>query len=334
MTEERAIEVFVGTAEKYLGYKEKATNADLDSFEGNSGRGNWNRFARDVDQYTDWMNGRKNGYEWCSMAVSGWALEAFGYPLAREILRQPKRSLAASCGYAANYYKNAGAYYKTPKKGDQVFFRNAGGICHTGVVDQVGDSWVETVEGNSSNMVMRHVYNLGDSYIDGYGRPNWKLAESLPDPDEQPETQQSTKPASHPQIKFGSNGKAVKELQEKLMQLGYKLPLYGADGDFGAETQKAVLAFQKAVFPNDPNEWDGVVGPKTWAKLDELSAAFTDNQLTSDENGRYIIYTVKKGDTLTKIAAAHRTSVQSLAFLNGIKNPSLIQIGQKIKIPV
>lgn len=332
MTEERAIEAFVGTAEKYLGYKEKATNANLDSFEGNAGRGNWNRFARDVDQYTDWMNGRKNGYEWCSMAVSGWALEAFGYPLAREILRQPKRSLAASCGYAANYYKNAGAYYKTPKKGDQVFFRNAGGICHTGVVDQVGDSWVETVEGNSSNMVMRHVYNLGDSYIDGYGRPNWKLAEPLPDPED--EQKPGPKPVQHPQIRYGSNGKAVEELQSKLVQLGYDLGKYGLDkngidGDFGAATEKAVRAFQAA----NKLEVDGIVGPKTWAKLDELSAASTANQPVKDLEGSYIIYTVKKGDTLTKIAQAHRTSTQTLKFLNNIKNANLIQIGQKIKIP-
>ena len=42
----------------------------------------------------------------------------------------------------------------------------------------------------------------------------------------------------------GSKGEAVKELQEDLLALGYKLPKYGADGDFGSETQAAVRAFQ------------------------------------------------------------------------------------------
>ena len=37
----------------------------------------------------------------------------------------------------------------------------------------------------------------------------------------------------------------VKELQNDLLKLGYSLPNYGADGDFGSETVKAVKAFQK-----------------------------------------------------------------------------------------
>ena len=42
----------------------------------------------------------------------------------------------------------------------------------------------------------------------------------------------------------GVKGDAVKALQENLLHLGYKLPRYGADGDFGTETQDAVMAFQ------------------------------------------------------------------------------------------
>ena len=44
----------------------------------------------------------------------------------------------------------------------------------------------------------------------------------------------------------GSKGDDVKELQNTLLKLGYALPKYGADGDFGSETQKAVAAFQAA----------------------------------------------------------------------------------------
>lgn len=43
----------------------------------------------------------------------------------------------------------------------------------------------------------------------------------------------------------GSKGDAVKRLQQNLMKLGYKLPKYGDDGDFGTETYDAVVQFQK-----------------------------------------------------------------------------------------
>ena len=44
----------------------------------------------------------------------------------------------------------------------------------------------------------------------------------------------------------GSRGADVVQLQRALMALGYSLPKYGADGDFGQETERAVEAFQKA----------------------------------------------------------------------------------------
>ena len=43
-------------------------------------------------------------------------------------------------------------------------------------------------------------------------------------------------------------------------------------------------------------------------------------------------YTVKKGDTLSKIAAANGTTVSALASLNNIKNVNLIYVGQVLKL--
>lgn len=45
------------------------------------------------------------------------------------------------------------------------------------------------------------------------------------------------------------------------------------------------------------------------------------------------VYTVKKGDTLSQIAAKYGTTYQAIAAYNGIKNPNAIRVGQKIKIP-
>ena len=45
------------------------------------------------------------------------------------------------------------------------------------------------------------------------------------------------------------------------------------------------------------------------------------------------VYTVQSGDTLSGIAAKYGTTYQKLASYNGIANPNVISVGQKIKIP-
>lgn len=44
-------------------------------------------------------------------------------------------------------------------------------------------------------------------------------------------------------------------------------------------------------------------------------------------------YTVKSGDTLSAIASKYNTTYQKLAEYNNIPNPSIIYVGQKIRIP-
>lgn len=56
-------------------------------------------------------------------------------------------------------------------------------------------------------------------------------------------------------------------------------------------------------------------------------------EVKKDENVSETVYTVKKGDTLSKIASKYGTTYQVLAEYNGIKNPNVISVGQKIKIP-
>ena len=66
-----------------------------------------------------------------------------------------------------------------------------------------------------------------------------------------------------PLLKKGSKGDSVKALQILLIGNGYSCGNYGADGDFGAATHKAVCDYQNA----NGLEADGAVGPKTWEKL-------------------------------------------------------------------
>ena len=71
------------------------------------------------------------------------------------------------------------------------------------------------------------------------------------------------KPPDLPVLRKGSEGSDVKDMQKLLLSYGQKLPKYGADGDFGTETEKAVKAFQKA----RGLDTDGVCGPLTWTAL-------------------------------------------------------------------
>ena len=64
-----------------------------------------------------------------------------------------------------------------------------------------------------------------------------------------------------PSLRRGDSGPRVRELQERLSELGYWLET--PDGSFGALTQQAVYALQKAAGIRR----DGVVGPKTTRAL-------------------------------------------------------------------
>ena len=43
-------------------------------------------------------------------------------------------------------------------------------------------------------------------------------------------------------------------------------------------------------------------------------------------------HTVRKGDTLSKIAVQYHTSVNTLCRLNGIKQTTTLQIGRKLRV--
>jgi hypothetical protein len=59
-----------------------------------------------------------------------------------------------------------------PAPGDVLFFDwdRDGTVQHVGIVERVADGRVETIEGNSGNMVARRSYELADPRIDGWLR--------------------------------------------------------------------------------------------------------------------------------------------------------------------
>ena len=123
--------------------------------EGNSG-----------DTYWSWY-GFGSRVEWCACFVS-WCGEQCGY-LESGVL--PKFSL---CSDGARWFQTKGQFQDgsyVPAAGDIIFFdwKNDGTIDHVGIVENVADGVVHTVEGNSKDKVARRSYPLGDSRIYGYG---------------------------------------------------------------------------------------------------------------------------------------------------------------------
>lgn len=211
-------------AEAEVGYLEKETNNNLDNKTTNAGDENYTKYARDFDtKYTDFYNGKKNGFAWCDIFVDWCFVTAFGVTKALELLGQPKKSCGAGCTFSAKYFKNIGCFYTTPEIGDQIFFKDSkGDPCHTGIVCEVTADKVYTIEGNTSSengvvanggTVAKKSYDLNNSRIYGYGRPKY---------DAEP-------------VKATTN--KVKEWQNAAIKDGYKFPKYGADGEWGSECE-------------------------------------------------------------------------------------------------
>ena len=160
--------------------------------------------------------------------------------------------------YKANACPDAsanGMFAQSIEKGDIASMPDVPGLMvrfngHTGVY--VGGGRVIEARGFNYGVVeteidrrpWTHWYRLPGLIYEGAARP----AEYLP---------------GNRILRRGLRGGDVKRAQEMLMALGYALPLFGADGDYGAETEKAVRAFQKAA----NLVVDGLCGPKTIAAL-------------------------------------------------------------------
>ena len=69
---------------------------------------------------------------------------------------------------------------------------------------------------------------------------------------------------SHPVLRRGSTGNAVRRVQKRLTLAGYDTG--GVDGIFGSATEAGVKALQRASGLDD----DGIVGPQTWNAIDSL----------------------------------------------------------------
>ena len=67
-------------------------------------------------------------------------------------------------------------------------------------------------------------------------------------------------------------------------------------------------------------------------ELEKVSGGCQYQNGTYTNYGNYIVYTVAPGDVLSGIAQRFGVSYMQIAQWNGIKNPDIISIGQKLTI--
>ena len=143
-------------------------------------------------------------------------------------------------------------------------------------MEEVNGSQVTTIEGNAGDGVARRTYQLGDSKIHGFGRPDWSLVTSVPESGtgSQDAAPAQQKPAvcckvELPELREGDTGTPVERLQTLLIGRSYYCGgrRYNGreqpDGEFGPATAVAVRDLQLAAGINQ----DGVVGSDTWSAL-------------------------------------------------------------------
>ncbi len=259
----------VAIAMAEIGYKEKASNSGLDEKTANAGSNNWTKYARDLAA-AGYYNGNKNGFAWCDVFVDWVFFKAYGAVEGQRVQCQTG-PYGAGCVFSARYYQQKGRYDKTPKVGDQVFFQTGGEIGHTGIVVEVTDSAVVTVEGNTSNQVKKNTYSRSSSYIAGYGHPLYDEDDAVP---AAVLSGEDAPPLAGcevvlPQLKIGDKGSTVKNAQTLLISRGYNCggrTVSGretADGEFGPETEKSVKSFQSL----RKLQADGIIGVETWKAL-------------------------------------------------------------------
>lgn len=171
------INSIINKANHYVGYLEKKNNNNLSSFTANAGYNNYTIFA---ETYKNITGVNLQAQPWCAMFISVIFYETFGKTQGKELLI----NYFHSCITGSNNFKNKNQFYKSnPKIGDIIFFYDASNVIgHVGIVYNVDNTYVYTIEGNTSSVsgvvanggcVAKKSYLKNYKKIAGYGRPKY-----------------------------------------------------------------------------------------------------------------------------------------------------------------
>lgn len=241
---------------------------------------------------------------WCAIFVT-WVMYTAG--VSKTIV-----PYYASCDVGMSWFKKKNLFRKaaayggnyTPKAGDVVFFSgkyNQNDSTHTGIVTGVSGSTLHTIEGNTSDAVHERSYTLTDKYILGYGCPEYD------DTTVAQQTTQVSQPTSGYQTHTVVKGDTLWGLATKYLGSGSRYKEFMTLNSLTSSTIHAGLV---------------LMIPGTNAAATAAAA-------------KTKTYTVVKGDSLWKIAAANLGSgprYKEIMTLTGLTSTT-IRVGQELVLP-
>lgn len=185
-----SVQPIIHWAENERNYTEKDSLTDLEDKTKNAGDDNYTKYSQEIDALGVFST-QVQGQPWCATWVTDGFINTYGVSKGLDMLCQPsKNSNAACCGDAAEYYQKVGRWYTSPQVGDQVFFKTTKyQYAHTGIVTEVTDTEVTTIEGNTSSekgvisnggAVTKKHYPIGYSGFKGFGRPKYEAKQEEP----------------------------------------------------------------------------------------------------------------------------------------------------------
>ncbi len=129
---------------------------------------------------------------------------------------------------------------------------------------------------------------------------------------------------------------------ENIASYRYKFTIdYDRELTVVLNTKSGEFVVPCSVMPNSSNVCitpelaPGVYRIRIFEGLRELYASQLKVERENKANTvEFVTYTVKPGDTLSKIAAAYGLEAELLAELNNIENPNFIRVGQQLSVPI
>jgi len=287
-----------------IGYLEKATSAAeyLDDKTANAGANNYTKYWRDLRKLGrlkhfgyDASGSFVGGPDWpyCAAGQEWSFVQALGLARAKELLLHPDYAFI-NCQDMYAKAKAKGQIISRPQPGVLVLFRRSeSNHYHVEFCYRVDGDVMYTIGFNTSGAssviangggVCDKRYTISTTNAD-YFLPAYKGGTVFID---------DTPAASVTYIKYGSKGSAVKAIQEKLIAMGYSCGKCGADGDFGADTLKAVKLFQE----HNGCAVDGIVGAETSTAINIAYEALKNNQVLDPvDSERLFVGKIKKNGT-------------------------------------
>ena len=217
------------------------------------------KYNSDPEKYSDYKYSAKYGKKWIGHQVwdcSGLTMWA-----------------AKRHGISYHHGSNSMWNYDSAKKGSlesgtdlpigaYVYTGTASNKPHIGTY--TGDGMVTEASGTQAGCVQTKLHGGKWKY--------WSLGKGVqydfipgedPKPAPEPTPTPEPTPVKRKTLRRGDRGPEVREMQNLLLAHGEALPRYGADGDFGRETEAAVKNFQLT----EKIKVDGICGPVTWSHL-------------------------------------------------------------------